>query len=165
MFHIRVARGLLLMGAIAIAGILPMETAPAGSRGKGPKPRGVPFTVLAQDQFSAIDFPLEAVVRDQDAWDALWALHAGGEPPAVQFDREMVVAVFIGMRANTAYRVRLDRILPVDTGGLLVEYVEEEIRKKGRVFSDIVTTPFVIAVLPTTSDPVSFAGTKEIVKR
>jgi hypothetical protein len=141
---------------------LPADAAPAG---KKKKPVGVPFTVIADGQFSNIDSPLEVAVRTQDAWEALWALHAGGNPPPVQFDHEMVVAVFLGMRATPAYSAYIDQVSPVADGGYLVEYVEQEIRRKNRVFQDIITTPFVIAVLPLTDGEVTFEGTKIIVKR
>jgi len=164
----RVIHALLALLALGTVGLWPADAAPKGRK----KPVGVPFTVLAEDQFSWIDFALETTVRDQDAWEVLWSMHADSPtcgfttpPPTVDFELDMVVAVFIGMRSNTAYSVRLDKVTPTADGGYLVEYVEEEVRAKGIVFNDIVTTPFVIAVLPRTEGKVTFQGTKVIVKR
>lgn len=157
--------GLLALGTVAL---LPAGAAPKESK----RSAGMPFTVLREGQFSQVDFPLEAAVRDQDAWEALWSMHADSPtcgfttpPPDVDFDNDMVVAVFLGMRPNTAYSVRLDKVTRTEDGGYLVEYVEEEIRAKGVVFDDIVTTPFVIGVLPRTEGEITFQGTKVIVKR
>ncbi|MHC4931185.1 MAG: hypothetical protein ACYTGV_03230 [Planctomycetota bacterium] len=159
----RITRALLVLLALGAGVLLPAH---AGVRGKGPKKRaGVPFTVIASGQDSNINsLLLETAVLDQDHWELLWAQHAGGTPPAVQFDRDMVVAVFLGMR-GPQYSVYIDRVSPLAAGGYVVEYVEQEIRHKNRVFDDIITTPFVIAVLPRTDGPIGFSGTKIIVKR
>ena len=69
------------------------------------------------------------------------------------------------MRPNTAFSVHIDRVTPAADCGYLVEYVEEEVRTKGIVFEDIITTPFVFAVVPRTHGDVTFTGTKVIVKR
>lgn len=132
---------------------------------RGKKPESVPFTVLASGHFSNIQAPLEAAVRDPLAWEALWAIHAGGIPPVVDFDQEIVVAVFLGMRATPRFSVSIDTVLPAEDGGYLVRFLEQEIQHKKRVFSDIMATPFVIAVVPRTEGPVTFEGTKVIVKR
>jgi hypothetical protein len=154
--------------ALGVGGLLPADAAPKGRK----KPVEVPFTVLLDGQSSFVDFPLQQAVRDQDAWETLWSMHADSptcgftSPPlAVDFDQEMVVAVFLGMRPNTAFSVHIDRVTPTADGGYVVNYVEEQIVAKNVVFDDIMTTPFVLAVLPRTDGEVTFAGTKVIVKR
>ncbi|MHC4940107.1 MAG: hypothetical protein ACYTHK_14150 [Planctomycetota bacterium] len=135
------------------------------------KPVEVPFTVLADGQFSCIDFPLEAVVRDQEAWESLWLLHSTSTcgfstpPPAVNFDEQIVVAAFLGMRANTRFSVHIDTVNPTADGGYHVTYVEEEVRNRKLAFDEIMTTPFVFAVLPRTEGAVTFTCTKVFVKR
>ncbi|MHC4953295.1 MAG: hypothetical protein ACYTGZ_05345 [Planctomycetota bacterium] len=159
----RTTSALLVLLALGVGVLLPAH---AGVRGKGPKKKaGVPFTVIASGQDSNISSLLETAVLDQDSWEQLWALHAGGTPPAVQFDRDMVIAVFLGMRATPAFSVHIDRVSPLAAGGYVVQYVEQEIRHKNRVFNDIITTPYVFAVLPRTDGPIGFSGTKVIVKR
>jgi hypothetical protein len=164
----RIACILLGLFAFGAAGLLPAEAASKSRK----KPVGVPFLVLDEGQFSWIDYPLQQAVRDQEAWEALWSMHADSPtcgfttpPPAVDFDHEIVVAVFLGPRSNTAYSVRIEAVSPAADGGYFVEYVEEEVRAKRIVFSEIMTTPFVIAVVPRTDGEVTFAGTKVIVKR
>jgi hypothetical protein len=165
MFANRLRYALLVLLAIGIGGL---AAAPKGRK----KPVEVPFTVLLDGHYSWIDYPLEQVVRDQDAWESLWSLHADSPtcgftspPPAVDFDHEIVVAVFMGMCANERFSVRIDRVIATAEGGYLVEYVEEEIQAKGMMFNDMMATPFVFAVVPRTDGAVTFSGTEVIVKR
>ncbi|MHC4957694.1 MAG: hypothetical protein ACYTGN_04905 [Planctomycetota bacterium] len=164
----RVACALLGLLVFGIGGLPRTDAAPKGRT----KPVEVPFIVLLDGQSSWIDFPLQQAVRDQDAWESLWSSHADSPtcgftspPPLVDFGNDMVVAVFLGMRGNTAYSVRIDRVTPTAGGGYLVEYVEEEVQAKNLVFSDILTAPFVFALVPRTDGEVAFLGTKVIVKR
>jgi hypothetical protein len=156
------ARILLVLG---IAMVLPAFAGSQGAGPKGPKKPGVATVVLADGQYSDIASPLEIAVRDQDTWEALWAAHAEGTPPPVQFDSELVVAVFIGQRPTTAFSVRIERVVPLSDGGYLVQYVEEEVRNKRVAFADVITTSFVIVTVPLTDGQVAFEGTKVIVKK
>jgi hypothetical protein len=111
----RVTCTMLGLIALGVGGLLPADAAPKGRK----KPVEVPFTVLLDGQSSFVDFPLQQAVRDQDAWETLWSMHADSptcgftSPPlAVDFDQEMVVAVFLGMRPNTAFSVHIDRVTP-----------------------------------------------------
>ncbi|MHC4451248.1 MAG: hypothetical protein ACYS0E_14105 [Planctomycetota bacterium] len=163
----RTAFAVLCMLVLGAGGLLPADAAP--NRPKNPVE--VPFTVLAEGQFSCIDYPLEQAVRDQEAWESLWFLHSTSTcgfstpPPAVNFDEQIVVAALLGMRANTRFSVHIDTVTLASDGGYDVTYVEEEVRKKNRVFDDIMTTPFVFAVLPRTDGSVTFTYTKVFVKR
>src|SRR5574337_1616436 len=66
-----------------------------------PAAQPVAFTVLTQGTHSGISTFSEVVVRSPDEWAALWLRHAAGTstptvPPAVDFSRNMVIAVFFG---------------------------------------------------------------------
>ena len=135
--------------------------------GKGKPPPEVPYELLDNGQYSNIATELLAVVRDQDAWNALWSEHAVGAPPAVDFANELVVGIFLGDRGTTAYTVRIDRIVEIEpatprtdeNGDVItdpdyfVAFVEE-IREG--IASDLMTRPFVIAVMPTTDGEILF---------
>jgi hypothetical protein len=103
-------------------------------------------------------------VRDQGTLEALWAAPAGGTPPTVPFDRELVVAAFLGMRPTPACSVRIHKVLPTESSGYAVRFIEEEVRGKN-LFPDLIPTPFVISVLPLTHGEVTFEGSKVIVMR
>ncbi|MHC4954883.1 MAG: hypothetical protein ACYTGZ_13435, partial [Planctomycetota bacterium] len=120
--------------------------------GKGkpqePTESPVPFAVLDSGQFSGIGTAQNVAIMNEADWNALWAEHAGGTPPPVDFSKDLVVGVFLGPRASTAYSVRIDWIGKIHATALVgpdgpelfdirVHYVEEEMQGKHCVFSDI----------------------------
>lgn len=64
---------------------------------------------------SGILAPAFEVVRDEQAWQALWAAHKPGEPrPYVDFSRHLVVASFLGEKPNGCYSVLMHDAYIVD---------------------------------------------------
>ncbi len=64
------------------------------------------------------------VARDAAAWNAVWREHGGlqipsPEAPSVDFEREMVVAVFLGERGSGGYGVTIEAIERTSTGLLV----------------------------------------------
>lgn len=90
---------------------------------------------------SLISKPQAVVVSDAKSWDELWKRHAGSRPaPAVDFTKEKVVAVFLGQRERTGYKVELETAAdPVTADGLLVTY---GVRKPSGFGATMITTPF-----------------------
>ena len=75
---------------------------------------------------SGIDAPRTAVVRSADEWTALWKDHArSAKAPAVDFSREMVVAVFLGTKPSGGYSVEIAQIEKRDNE-VLVTYRERQ---------------------------------------
>jgi hypothetical protein len=65
----------------------------------------------------------EVVVKDQDSWAALWAEHAKGRAlPAVDFNRQMVVGVFLGQLYTPCYSMHIQSITS-DQSKVTVHYV------------------------------------------
>lgn len=97
---------------------------------------------LAGDS-SRIAAPRAIVVTNPGAWEVLWREHAGeGVPaPAVDFSQEKVVAVFLGQRARTGYKVALEADAS-DPAEVVVSYAEQA--PKASFGATMVTTPFVI---------------------
>ena len=73
---------------------------------------------------SQVDTPRQATVRTAAEWDALWRLHGGERTrPAVDFGKEMVVAVFLGSRPTAGFSVEI--VGTRDDGpALVVQYRE-----------------------------------------
>lgn len=119
-------RGAVLTLLVVVAGtVFAAGTAAGNAASPGDSP--VPMRTLAWGTTSGMREPLEVVVRDASAWQALWRRHAGASGvPEVDFQREMVVAVFAGA-AGTRRTVRITR---VDRAGgrLVVLYVLQETR-------------------------------------
>jgi hypothetical protein len=76
----------------------------------------VAYSVLQTGQFSGIVSERLEVLRDQDAFAELWLAH--GEvfssvpvQPEVNFDQDMVVAVFLGQRATGGYTIAVTEVV------------------------------------------------------
>jgi PrcB C-terminal len=63
------------------------------------------------------------VIRDANAWADFWSELGVGERPAVDFSRDVVVAVAAGQRPSGGYEIAVDRVGQSD-GVLTVEVVE-----------------------------------------
>jgi hypothetical protein len=63
---------------------------------------------------SGVREPLQVVIRNQDEWNTFWKRHSATDtnpPPApiIDFDREMVVGIFLGEKSTGGYEVEIVR--------------------------------------------------------
>lgn len=138
----------LIFGWLATAGCFSPAT-----------PHKLTWRTLSRGLTSGLTQPDQVVIRDESAYLKLWARHAAdipkvGLPPAVDFQREMVVVVALGNRP---------------TGGYLVEVVDTELRNRrvrilvgetqpqpGTLQIQQVTQPYQIIALPAMATSVDF---------
>jgi hypothetical protein len=115
------------------------------------------FKSLSQTTRSGITAPREVVVRDADAWAALWQEHAGLELPlpAVDFSRQMVIGVFLGSRPSGCYGTEIASIVPRE-GRLEVLHLDAE-PGPGVMCTMAITTPAHLVVVDRSSAPVVFS--------
>lgn len=104
---------------------------------------------------SGIDRPQQTVVRNAADWQALWQRHAAGrQAPAIDFAKNMVVAVFLGSRSSSGYQVE---ITGVRTEGdtLVVQWAE---RQPGpdTVAAQVMTAPAHLVTVPQHQGAVRF---------
>jgi hypothetical protein len=112
--------------------------------------------ILDRGGRSGILVPRQVVARTQGEWTALWQEHAPGKAaPTVDFSREMVVGVFLGSRPTAGYSVEMPRAR-LQGADLTVEY-QEIAPPPGRVLAQVITSPFVIAVVAQRPGTVRFA--------
>jgi len=108
---------------------------------------------------SNVDDAKTAVVHDAAAWKKLWQGHSPDrELPAVDFSKEMVVAVFLGSRTTSGYDVTVQSTR-VDDGTLVVEYRETS-PPRDAMTAQVITSPFHIAAVPARSGDVRFEKIK-----
>ncbi|HWO99834.1 MAG TPA: protease complex subunit PrcB family protein [Methylococcus sp.] len=106
------ARGVLVQIATAGCILVMLMALPTGSGWAGTgreEPGRISFTLLAEGMQSGIEEERREVIRDDDAFQALWASHSAGmdpapPPPAIDFSREMLIAVFAGAQPTAGYR-------------------------------------------------------------
>lgn len=100
---------------------------------------------------SAVTAPSVQWIMDEDSWTALWQPHAPGvEPPRVNFDRAMVVAVFSGSVSASLYGIHLESA---------VETIGQIDLTTGVFISDVVrqntVNSYLFVVLPHSPKPIA----------
>lgn len=121
----------------------------------------VAFATIAQGSQSGITTYTDAVIRTPTEWDEIWRKHASGmgtlTPPAVDFSRHMVIAVFFG-KVPAGRRTGILGIVEQD-GRLVV--LLQMIGPPGPESDDLPQiTPFQIVKLPRSPLPVVFMRAK-----
>jgi uncharacterized membrane protein len=113
---------------------------------------------IAQGDGSRIMQARRAVARDDREWQTLWAAHAGPEsdPPRVDFDTRMVVAVFAGQRP-AAWHVEIVSSR-ADADAALAILIDERRGSPGAAGAPLSSSPYHIASLPRHTGSVHFAA-------
>ncbi len=110
---------------------------------------------IAKGAQSNVDAPRQAVARTPAEWTALWRTHEYDKPaPAVDFSREMVVAVFMGSRPTGGYSVEI--VSATESGGSLVVSYREQSPPRGALTTQVLTAPFHMAAVPKFTGDVRF---------
>lgn len=105
----------------------------------------VSFHTVLKGHRSGVPEPLQMVVRNQSEWSTLWQRHVSIEPsppplPAIDFSKEIVVAVFLGEKSTGGHDVEIVRI-DQNNDVLLVAFVEKS-PQPGGVVTQAFTQPF-----------------------
>ena len=123
-------------------------------------PKQVSFDTVSKGNRSAVREPLEAVARNQADWKALWQKHVPTEPnsaalPAIDFSREIVIAVFLGEKPTGGHDIEITRMERSDDR-LLVSFIERR-PPPGSLVTQAFTQPFhIVKVAAQGSGTVSF---------
>ena len=129
---------------------------PAPIPDRPPAPReNVTVTTINTDRMSGIDAAQQSVVRTEAEWNALWQKHAPGRPaPAIDFAKNMVVAVFLGSRPSAGYAVQITDV--VSEGNALIVRWQESRPAAGTSAAAVMTAPAHLVSVPRRDGPVKF---------
>ncbi|HYD78955.1 MAG TPA: hypothetical protein VEC06_04040 [Paucimonas sp.] len=119
-----------------------------------------PFQTIVPALPSAIGEKRLVAVRDEAAWNALWAQHAGDGPrvpeaPAVDFTRNMVIGVFLGAR-NYCDGVAILAVKQKTNPNRVEVTYRESTPGPEMACIALVGNPAVLVTVPYSSDPVEF---------
>lgn len=104
---------------------------------------------------SNVDAARQSVARTNAEWTALWKAHEFDRPlPAVNFSREMVVAVFMGSRPTAGFAIEV--VSATEQSGALVVKYRETAPPRDALTAQILTAPFHIVAVPKTAGDVKF---------
>ena len=121
----------------------------------------MPFTSVDLDPVSGIATAGVEVVRDADAWAALWRRHKANilpplPVPAVDFQRYMVIGVFAGSKPNGCYGMTVANV--VQAGGKLqVTRIDHEPAPE-RMCPQVIVAPAQLILVPRSELPVVVAA-------
>jgi hypothetical protein len=102
---------------------------------------------LDQGTISSVATPKQEVLRTSEAFTTLWQSHQRRRVvPRVDFDKEMVVAIFQGSQPTAGYKVEIVSVQ--EEGGAPVVRYREEKPGGGEVAAQIVTAPYHIVAVP-----------------
>jgi uncharacterized membrane protein len=111
---------------------------------------------IAKGEDSRIVEPRRFVIRDPQAFAAIWAAHAGPDaaPPAVDFDTRMVAAVFAGERPTPGYAVAIAGTRR--EGAALVIAVDETQPDPASILAQVLTSPYHVVTLARDDGEIRF---------
>lgn len=122
----------------------------------------IAFTTLAQDPLSNIASPRAVAVKDAAAWASLWAEHAGTSRPLpqVDFQRNMVLAVFRGTQPGGCYPTT---ITSVARSASKISVLHADSVPGPLVFcTHVVTAPSHMVLVERSDLPVEFATERTV---
>jgi hypothetical protein len=131
-----------MLGMVAfILSLMSSTTLPAES---------LPLRKLAHGAFGGIQTAKREVIKDQSAWDKLWAQHAQPvnepEKPKVDFSKEMVILVAMGRKTTGGHSIEITSVKP-DRDHLIIT-VKSSSPPPGAFATQALTAPFHIVAVP-----------------
>jgi PrcB C-terminal len=101
------------------------------------------------------------VIRDANAWAQFWAELGVGDRPAVDFSRNLVIAVAAGQQSTGGFEIAVQRVTQKD-GELAIE-VEETTPGPNCITTATLTQPVDVVLVPRVGTQTwSFADHKEV---
>jgi hypothetical protein len=114
-----------------------------------------PGRVLERGDQTYIDDSRQALARNAAEWTALWRQHDPDRAaPAVDFTREMVVALFMGSRSTAGYAIEI--VSAREEDGAFVVRFRERRPERGALLAQMITSPYHIIAVPRSSAPPRF---------
>ena len=94
-----------------------------------------------------MDDARQTTVRSAAEWEKLWRQHAGEKTkPAVDFSKEMVLALFMGTRPTAGFTIEIVGVRE-DGAALMVQYRETR-PPAGGITAQVLTSPYHIVAVP-----------------
>ena len=113
------------------------------------------FTSVAKGDMSEQQTMKQVTVRTAEEWKALWKDHAPTvKMPNVDFDRNMVVGVFLGSKASAGHDVEIVGVRTQEKD-LIVEYVQKQ-PGRGTMAAQILTEPYHLVAVAKHAGTVRF---------
>jgi hypothetical protein len=105
----------------------------------------VTFQNVGKGYRSGVHAPLQIAARSQSEWTALWSQHAwvdssSQQPPVIDFEKEIVIGLFLGDKPTGGYDVQISRV--ERRNDALTIYYQEKSPLPGAMVTQALTQPF-----------------------
>jgi len=120
----------------------------------------VTFQTIAKGYRSGLHAAMEVVARNQNEWNLLWRKHSSNEGasttlPTIDFDKEIVVGLFLGDKPTGGYDVEIIRAEQSNRD--LVISFREKAPRAGAMVTQSLTQPFhLVRVMGDSNSKVTF---------
>jgi hypothetical protein len=116
----------------------------------------LPIDTIAKGYRSGVREPLQVVIRNQAEWNAFWQRHSATDTnpapaPIVDFDREMVVGIFLGEKPTGGYEVEI--VWGERRDSSLYFYYREASPRPGAMVTQALTQPFYLVKVAKYQNP------------
>lgn len=123
----------------------------------------LPFITIDQGSRSGVRERKFLVIKNEAEWKTLWQTHVQPEVPAkelpqVDFEREMVVAVFLGEKPTGGYKLGITAIEEDRGKGQLRIVLRESKPPVGSIAIQALTQPYHIVRVKKTDLPATFVA-------
>lgn len=117
------------------------------------------FETIDQGYYSGYSEKKFLLIKTQEEWRKVWDIHAGIKlppplPPKIDFNRQIVIAVFAGEYSSGGYAIRIDSIEKTENK-VLVNIIETK-PKRDHLTTQALSQPYQIAQIEATDLPVEF---------
>jgi hypothetical protein len=113
------------------------------------------FRTLDRGTQSGISNVRRVTIRGASEWEAIWAQHAATrERPVVDWEREMVVGLFMGQRPTGGFSTEIVGV-EAQPETLIVRYRETQ-PAPGGMTAQVLTSPYHLVVVPAWAGEVAF---------
>ncbi len=134
--------------------ILALPLLAAGCLGPEIPEEELPITVLAQGQQSLQTETRFEWITDPDGFESLWETTQTGARPSVDFERDGVIAVFLGEQPTGGHSIRVDRAVLGDDE-LMVEVVLQSPGPEC-ITTQALTRPYQMVSVPQVAEQATF---------
>jgi len=122
-------------------------------------PSFVKFEIISQGYYSGYNERKFLLIKTQEQWREVWDIHAGIKlppslPPKIDFNRQMIIAVFAGEYPSGGFEIRIANIEKTENK-VLVNIIETKL-KRDHLTTQTLSQPYQIVQIEATDLPIEF---------
>lgn len=105
---------------------------------------------------SRAEFPATVVVRSEGAWKAFWRRCHPGDPPQVDFSKNIVLGAYAGRQTTGGYSLHV--LATEETPTELIVRFEVTVPSPDEMVTQVLTSPYHLKVVPRSNKKIRFEG-------